>query len=147
MLGIPVFNYKSPLEFGKLNYNLEASNEITFEVLDSEVQNYEKPYIYNNLSSPITLSYVNKNIKTNYQVRNSQTSLFYDGRLLKTTNVDLTKLNCGVSFKLIISTLSGEEYQCRLHFIIPIKNETSTILDGNILEKINLEGLGKFYQF
>lgn len=147
-LGTPAFNYKNPLDFGKLtNFDIESANEINFQVLDSEVQNYEAPFVYNNLTSPITLAYVNKAVKANYQIRNSQTSIVYDGRLLKTANVDLTKLNCGISFELIVNTINGEEYKCRIYFSIPLKLENSTILDGNILQTISLDGSGKFYQF
>ena len=78
---------------------------------------------------------------------NLGTSIFYDGRLLKTANVDLTKLNCGISFELIINTTNGEEYKCRIYFSIPLKLENSTILDGNVLQTISLDGSGKFYQF
>lgn len=148
MFGTPTLNYKSPLKFGKLtNFDLNPTTEIDFKVLNSESEEYDTPFTYNNLSSPITLTYVNKDVKTNYQIKGSQTSIFYDGRLLKTTNVDLTKLACAISFKLTINTINNEEYQCRIHINIPLKTEDSTILDGNILQTITLGDSGKFYQF
>lgn len=75
--GTPAIAYKKPLEFGKLtNFDVEPAGEINFKVLDTEVQNYEMPYVYNNLSSPITLTYINKNVKTNYQIRESRNVYF-----------------------------------------------------------------------
>lgn len=111
------------------------------------MQSYETPFVYPNLSNPITLTYVNKNVKNNYQIHKAQTSIIYDGRLLKTANVDLTKLNCSISFCVLLTTITGEEYQCRIHFSIPLKTENSTILEGNILQIIPTQGSGKFYQF
>lgn len=129
------------------NFDLSPVSEIDFKVLDSEIQEYNEPFVYNNLSSPITLTYVNKDVKTNYQIKNSQTSIFYDGRLLKTANVGLTELACEITFKLTINTINNEEYQCKIHISIPLKTENATILDGSILQTIKLEGSGKFYQF
>lgn len=135
--------------FGKLTnlHHESSSSEIKFEVLNSEVQNYETPFVYNNVSSPITLAYVNENVKTGYQIHNNNTSLTYNGSLLKTANIDLVKLNCGISFQVQITTADEECYQCRIHFMVPLKTEESTIYEGNVLQTISLQGSGKFYQF
>lgn len=136
------------MEFGKLtSFDLEVSDEINFQVLDNETNNFEKPIVYNNLSTPITLTYLNKNVKTAFQIRQNETSIIYDGRLLKSANIDLTKLICGVSFTVAIETKDNIEYQCRIYFEIPYKTDAGTILDGNILQTIQTNGTGRFYQF
>lgn len=143
-----MFAYKNPFEFGKLtDWNIESADTIDFQVLDTQTQDFSNPIVYHNLSNPITLTYVNKNVKTNYQFRNSQTSIFYDGRLLKTANVDLTKLQCGISFRILLTTLAGEKYQCNIHIPIPFKTSSSTILEGNLLQTLSTQGSYKFYQF
>ena len=141
-------SYKNPFEFGKLtDFELKQEDEINFHVLDAETDNFETPTVYNNLSNPITLTYLNKDLKTNYQVRQRETSIVYDGRLLKTANVDLSKLNCSISFDISIVDLNDEEYHTKLYINIPYKTDTDSILNGSILQKIQTNGSGRFYQF
>ncbi len=145
--GSPSLNYKSPLDFGKVsNFGLSQPDEISFNVVSEEITNYDNPVIYNNLSSPITLTYTNKNIKSNYQVSKSGAVLVYDGSLLKSANVDLTKLNCGISFRLTIVTTDDEKYQTSVFFNIPYKSENSSLLDGYLLSTISMENKCIFYQ-
>ncbi len=134
--------YKSPALLGKLGESTTAQNdEIAFNVLSSENGDYSEPFVFDNLSNPITLCYICKDVKTNFQIRSFPASLIYDGRLLKSANVDITSLNCSVSFLITITTSSEEKYICKLYLTIPIKTEDSIILDGNIHTTINLNGL------
>ncbi len=130
-----------------MDINLESSSEIKFDVLNSDVQDYSVPFVYSNLSSPITLTFINKNIQSGYQIYANNTSLVYNGSLLRTANIDLTKINCGISFQIVIKTIEEECYLCNLHFLIPLKTEENHIYEGNILETISTNGVGKFYQF
>ncbi|MBR6033277.1 MAG: hypothetical protein IKP28_00760 [Clostridia bacterium] len=145
--GTPSLSYKSPLDFGKVS-NLEAEQpeEIVFNVLNSETKNFTNPVVYNNLNSPITLTYVNKNIKSNYQISKDGAVLVYDGSLLKSANIDPTKLNCGISFRVKIITTDNEKFQSTLFIDIPYKSDTSSILDGYLLTTIPMDNKCIFYQ-
>ncbi len=146
-IGEPAIGYKNPLDFGKFtNSELNSTDKINFNVLDKETDNFENPIVYNNLSSPITLTYINKNVAKNFQVRKNETSIYYDGRLLKSANVDLTKLSAKVSFEITITTSLEEEYKCKVFMNIPYKTDTSSVLDGYLLQELPLAGTAKFYQ-
>ena len=121
---------------------MNHTDNIDFKVLNEETNDFGNPVVYNNLSCPITLTYLNKNVATNFQVRLNGTSIFYDGRLLKSANVDLTKLTASISFEIVIN----EQYTCKLYISIPYKTETGSVLDGNVLQIVPLNGTAKFYQ-
>lgn len=135
-IGIPTLVYKNPLEFGKLtNFDTETSDTIDFKALNSDQNiNYAEPYVLNNLSNPITLEYVNNNVKSNFGISTSTTSLAYDGRLLKEANVNLANISCSISFHVQLVTSEGETYKCKVGIDIPLKLENTSIYDGNILE-------------
>lgn len=139
-LGSPYLLYKNPLNFGKLeNFEVTASDSIHFEVLNSDTDiDYAKPYVLNNLSNPITLEYINKNVKKDFSIPTSTSFLTYDGRLLKEANIDITKLNCSVSFRIIIVTANGEMHKCKIGITIPLKQNKTTIYDGNILANVGV---------
>lgn len=139
-LGTPAFTYKNPLEFGKLtNFNIVPCENIDFEVLNYDKNiDYSKPYVLNNLSNPITLEYVNQNVKSNFGLQASTPSRFYDGRLLKESNVNLSNIACRVSFRILILTSDGQSYSGKVIIDIPLKQENSSIYDGSILETNNV---------
>ena len=142
-IGEPVINYKNPYDFGKLtDFELDSANSIEFKVLDEETSSFEKPVVYNNLSTPITLTYLNKNVRTSFQVMRNETSIYYDGRLLNVASVDLTRLSATISFDVIIN----DQYTCKLFVSIPYKTDISSIMDGYVMQVIPLNGTAKFYQ-
>ena len=131
-------------------YEIENDNsdeKIVFKVLDEETNNFDNPVVYNNLSTPITLTYLNKNIKTNFQINKNDSSVIYDGRLLRTANVDLTRLYCKVNLQINIETIDGEKYRTKLYIDIPYKTNEYSIYNGNILTKVQTNGNAKFYNF
>ena len=142
-IGTAVLNYKNPFDFGKLtNFDLESAQNIEYNVTDEETGNFEKPTMYNNLSTPITLTYLNKDIYRNFQVRLNETSIYYNGRLLNSANIDITKLKATISFNITIN----DKYTCRLYIDIPYKTDKNIITDGYVKQNLQLNGTGKFYQ-
>lgn len=139
-LGTPTLTYKNPLEFGKLtNFDVASCENITFEVLNYDKDiDYSKPYVLNNLSNPITLEYINQNVKSNFGLQTSTTSRSYDGRLLKEANVNLSNIACRLSFHILILTSDGQSYNCKVIIDIPLKQENASIYDGSILETNNV---------
>lgn len=63
------------------------SNKITdnleFKVLNDGDIDYSKPQIYADASNPITLEYVNENIKENHIISDISSDLTYNGEILK----------------------------------------------------------------
>ena len=142
-LGTTAINYKNPYDFGKLtNFDLESANSIEYKVIDERPYDYDNPQVYYNLNSPITLTYVNKDIYQNFRVRASETSVYYNGRLLDTSNVDITKLKASISFDITIN----KQYTCRLFLDIPYRTDKYSIIDGYVLQELSLNGTGKFYK-
>lgn len=139
-LGTPTLTYKNPLEFGKLtNFDVASCENINFEVLNYDKDiDYSKPYVLNNLSNPITLEYINQNVKSNFGLQTSTTSRSYDGRLLKEANVNLSNIACRLSFHILILTSDGQSYNGKVIIDIPLKQENASIYDGSILETNNV---------
>ena len=141
------FSYKNALTFGKFtNYSEEQNSTIEFEVLDSiENIDYSRPYILNNLSNPITLEYINKNLKENFIINSNISTLNFDGRLLKDSGVNLSNLFATISFNVEIQTTNDETHICKVILDIPIKASNSSIYDGNII-KTNVNNIYDFYR-
>ena len=86
-----------------------------FAITSDDNINLDKPTLYNNLANPITLSYVNSNIKTDYTLTNTTNPITYDGSLLKKCNVLLNTISC--------------------NFSVPLEQKDKSIYDGNITLK------------
>ena len=141
--GTPVVNYKNPYDFGKLtNFDLTPASSIEYSISDYETDDFKEPVIYNNLCTPVTLTFLDKNVSTNFQVRSNDATIYYNGKLLKSANVNIATLASTISFDVIIN----EKYTCKLYVSIPYKTEKTTVADGYLLQEIPLNGSGKFYQ-
>ena len=136
-LGNPCLLYKNPLEFGKLITlnSKEETDSINFKVIDplKENINFDENIIYSNLSNPITLTYLNKNVRQGYSTINSST-LIFDGTLLNSTKIDLEKLSCNFSFDINIKIQDDSEYICKVNIPITLKDKESTIYSGSFLQ-------------
>lgn len=132
-LGTPNLYYKSLTSFATPNIledNL-LSSELNFSVSSSDEINFDEPIIFNNCANPITLSYVNSNIKSDYTIDITDNSITYDGSLLKRCNILLNDLNCSISFTIYIENNLGEKFRCPVYLNIPLENVSSSIYDGS----------------
>ena len=93
--------------------------------------------LYNNLANPITLSYVNSNIKTDYTITDVSTPITYDGSLLKRCNVTLSSISCNLSFDVYITNNLDQEFKCTVYINIPLETEDKSIYDGSITLREN----------
>ena len=132
-LGTPNLYYKGLNDFAKFSVNEEnlLSTDLDFSVSSEDEINYDKPILFNNCANPITLGYVNSNIKTDYTINNSDSAINYDGSLLKRCNVLLDDINCSLSFTIYIENNLGEHFKCPIYISIPLQNETNSIYDGS----------------
>ena len=139
-LGKRMFNYKSPYNYGKFRLfeQEELVDRIEFNVLNTNEKNnsndYSQPTFYTDCSNPISLGYLNKNIVTNFAVREENTSnIVFNGKLLETTNISLEDIKSTISFKLHLINNLNEEFVINLKLDIPLENEETNIYSGNMI--------------
>lgn len=146
-LGQPNLYFKSINNFSKseiLDDNL-ITDKLDFEITSENEANLDKPILYNNLANPITLSYVNSNIKNDYTITDTSSPITYDGSLLRKCNVPLSSISCKLSFDIFITNNLDQEFKSSVYIDIPLENENKTIYDGNINLKQNTNF--KFFRF
>ena len=56
-------------------------DELEFNISQEDQTDLSKPTLYNNCANPITLSYINQNIKTDYTIIDTTNPITYDGTL------------------------------------------------------------------
>ena len=137
-LGTYNIYYKSLNDFAKYSFledNL-IDDELDFEIISSDEADYSRPVLFNNCANPITLSYVNSNIKNDYTITNDA-SISYDGSLLKKCNILLSDISCSFSFTIFIENNLGEKFKCPVYIDVPFENDTSSIYDGSLTYTYN----------
>lgn len=152
-LGSPGLYYKDLNTFGTLS-NLDSVEEnkikdrIDFNVLEASTPlDTSSANIYDTCNVPITLEYLNKNIKENYTISNTVGQLSFDGSLLKNSLVTIYSIRCIVSFDIHIINYLDEHYICNVSIDIPLdyadNEQMISIYDGNI----KIEANDLVYQF
>lgn len=145
-IGTPYLYKKSVTDLGRGSFNEDniISNRFDFNVISLENSiNYNNYEIYCDGSTPISLGFYNKDIKTDFITDKSE--ILYNGTLLKDAAIPLTSLNCNISFTINIITNSNEHYICNVNFDIPFENENSSIYEtGYITKEFNSNETNKF---
>lgn len=145
-IGTPYLYKKSISDLGKCSFSEDniINDNFNFNIIDTETPlNYNNYEIYNDGSTPISLGFYNKNIKTEFISENP--NILYNGTLLKEASIPLVSLNCNISFKINVVTSSNEHYVCNVNFEIPLNNEIESIHDsGYITKELDAPELNKF---
>lgn len=145
-LGTPYLYKKIVQDLGKCSFdeNNIINDRFDFNIITSESNiNYNNYEIYNDGSTPISLGFYNKNIKTGFISDNSE--ILYNGTLLKEAIIPLTSLNCNISFRINIITNTNEHYICNVNFVLPFENENGSIYDtGYITKEFESDETNKF---
>lgn len=145
-IGTPYLYKKRILDIGKCSFdeNNIIKDKISFNIIDSNTDlNYDNYEIYSNASSPITLGFYNKNVKTNFFPSNSE--IYYNGTLLKDASLPINSLKCNISFRINLITNLNEHYICNINFDIPFENNNETIYNtGHITKELESNELNKF---
>ena len=108
------------------------TDRLDFDITSENETNLDLPILYNNLANPITLSYINQNIKNDYTLTDTSVPITYDGSLLKNCNISLESILCNLSFDITVINNLDEEFRCSVFIDIPLKDEDKSIYDGNI---------------
>lgn len=129
--------FKSINKFSKSEFTEEnkIQDSLKFEVSSENNVNLDKPILYNNLANPITLTYINSNIKTDYTITDTSTPITYDGSLLKRCQVPLESIKSNISFDIYITNNLNQKFKSSVYLEIPLKDEKTSILDGSITQK------------
>lgn len=133
--------YKNLSDFATPKFSEEnlIDKSLNFETTSENTIDYSKPILYNNCANPITLCYVNSNLKDSYTFSNDISNLTYNGSLLKMCGITLSSLNCKISFNINITNNLDETYYCPLTLNMPLSSEVNTIYDGSITVKDNVD--------
>lgn len=135
-IGTPCLYKKTVTDLGKCSFNENniISDRFDFNVVNIEnTLNYDNYDIYSNATTPISLGFFNKNIKTDFLSSNSE--ILYNGTLLKDAAIPISSLNCNVAFTINIITNTNEHYICNVTFDIPFEDENGSIYDNGYVTK------------
>ena len=151
--GTPNLYYKNIEEFGKsslIEENL-IQDTLKFAVVDitkNEPIDTTKPTIYNTGITPITLEYVNKEIRSSAIIPNTNEPLTFDGTLLKKGNITLNSITSNLSFLIHIRNNKEEEYICNVNIPIQLEDTTNneSILNGFIRKELTNLSNYTFYK-
>ena len=149
-IGQQSLHYKALGDFGIItsNESNKINDKLVYDVVQSGDIDLSEPKIYANAKNPITLEYVNANIKTNEVISDTNTEVVYDGTLLKNTNIPLDKIKCTLSFTIHIINYYNQEYRATAYIDIPILNSVNntTIYDGRLEKILDNTNLIKFFR-
>ena len=136
--GEKILNYKNSYLFGKYRSLDSVTSRIYFNVLNENKQNieeqYEEPTFYTDCSNPITLSYINKNVVTDFHIRANDKSVTFDGALLKRANIALDVLNNKINFGIYITNNLDEKFVCNVNIDNNLESEDGGLYTGYIMK-------------
>lgn len=136
-LGIPNLYFKGLNQFAKSEFdeNNKINGSLDFAVSSEDEINLDKPVLYNNLANPITLSYINNSIKSDYTITDTTTPITYDSSLLKKCNIALNDISCKLSFDIYITNNLDQEFKTTIFLDIPLESNEKTLYDSAIIKK------------
>ena len=134
LYGNPNLYYKSINNFAKSEFedtNL-IEKELIFNITSENNADLTKPVLYNNCANPITISYINQNIKTDYTMIDTQNPIIYNGKLLERCEIAISSIQASISFDIEIENNKNEKYKTTVYFDIPYENGEKSIYNGNL---------------
>ena len=133
-------NYKSPLLFGKYQDSVDKTDRIDFNILHTNADNnnndFSSPTFFTDCSNPITLGYLNKNVKTNGAISTTTEKIDFNGKLLKLANVPIDDVAYRVSFQIHLKNSLEESFVYTMDLNLPMEEKNSSIYDGYIFKKM-----------
>lgn len=132
--GIPSLKDENLVQY-KLNFKIINSKD----TLDTNTASF-----YETCQTPITLQFVNKDIKANAIIPNTGEALVFDGSLLSKTNIALNNIKTSISFNINLTNNLDEKYVYNVNFEIPLEDNEHSIYEGNIKKEITEFSNNKF---
>lgn len=135
--GTQSLNYKNPFNFGKYSDYDENKSRIDFNILhtnqDNEQNDFSNPTFFTDCSNPITLSYLNKNVKKNCEITKNNETVDFNGKLLKLANIPISDISYNLNFKIHLKNSLEQSFVYNVDLNMPLKDKNSSIYDGYIL--------------
>lgn len=126
----------------------KITDKLEFKVLNDGDIDYSKPQIYADCSNPITLEYVNENIKENQILSDITSDLTYNGQILRKSAVILSDIQSNISFNLIIINNYDQKFMATVFIEIPLQDTVTgeTIYDGKMVKILEKPNMIKFFR-
>ena len=147
--GTPELYYKAIDNFGIPNLKEDnlIKDKLDFKIVNSkDTLDTNLASFYETCQTPITLQFVNKDIKTNAIIPNTGEPLVFDGSLLSKTNIALNNIKTKLSFKIIILNNENKKFVYNVNIDIPLEDDNNTIYNGNIKKEITNFSNNKFLE-
>ncbi len=146
-IGKPSLYKKSLLDFGKNTFDADKliSDRLYFNITNSNID-YNNNELSYDCTTPITIGYINNNLKENYILPTNVESIQLDGSLLKKANILLNDINATISFNINVINELGEHYLYSLNLPLTYEDDTSSIYDGAFYKELNYENNSAFYR-
>ena len=140
-LGTQNIYYKPLNDFATSKFSKDnlIESSIKFNTTSEDKIDYLSPVLYNNCANPITLCYVNSNLKATQTLFDSISDLSHNGTLLKYCNITLNSISCKIELTVKITNYLDEIFTCPVLLEIPLSTENSTIYDGSLLFKESIQ--------
>ncbi len=139
-IGQKSLTYKNTLNFGLKEEIDEArqTQDINFNIVHTNKEqnevNYDEATFFTDCSNPITLEYLNYNVKKGFNMQENR-SIMFDGSILKEANVKTKDIECKVKFKINIINNENQKYSCPVNIRIPLKD----IYNGTTMKAKNTD--------
>lgn len=124
------------------------TDRLDFSILNDGDVDYSKPQLYTDCSNPITLEYVNNNIKENEIISDIKNEIIYDGNILRRSGVVLSDIACTVSFNVNLINYRDQRFVATVYIDIPLEDTTTgdNIYSGKFVKKMENTNLIKFFR-
>lgn len=138
--GAPTLFYKNPLEISKYRIidENEIQDELTYHIIYTNQENqnsdYETPTFFADCSNPITIGYVNKNVKEHYQVTKENGLVSFDGRIFNNMDLNLKDLSPKISFTIHLRNNLDQKFICKMSVNLPLETEEGSVKSGYIIQ-------------
>ena len=148
-IGEKLINYKNVMDFGKFKM-LEKADSINYNIIRTNDENnsndYSTPSFYTDCSNPITLGYVNKNLKQ-YSATEDDNVVYYDGKVLKNADIDLEDIKCNISFTIHLKNNISEEFIYNVAIEDVLSSKDESIYNGFVAKmKTKFEESNAFFK-
>ena len=148
-IGEASLNYKNPYKFGKFEQNIAQTSRIDFNILhtneDNKKNDFSTPTFFTDCSNPITLGYLNKNVKTNCDILSSKEKVDFNGKLLKIAQVNIDDISYNINFQIHLKNSLEESYVYTVDLNVPLKDDNSSIYDGYIFKVMHNQSQAYYF--
>ncbi len=147
-LGKQSLRYKNLMGFGSketlsdYNYNDRIDFDIVYTNKENEEADYNEPNFYTDCSNPITLEYINQDLKNDYKITDRD-NVSFDGKILKSAGISIEDINAKIRFKINIKNNNNERFSSWINFQIPLND----IYEGNSIKSKVLDKDNYRYAF